>query len=252
MVFLPGLGITALKGPTPNDSSSLRVMTPTETANMVPLMTSSAPYRHFLAQLGTNVTPNQPFAVEHGSTLFVTLPLAVNGQSENAFFTAALQRKTEQTANILETVAVHREVVPQGKHMCIWVKTALISDTLLDNNGTILDGWMLKEGQRINIAGQNFSTQGREQSDAILQTLMANSDGSPSIASTCYDDCSSACAVPNDIAGAAALVCAAVCIGSLGAGCIACATVAAGVYAFNVGCCLVKCNGAPILPCCGS
>jgi predicted DCC family thiol-disulfide oxidoreductase YuxK len=243
LLFIPRLNKNHL---TPQSGTALRILSADEIAPLMPLITSSQSYRHFLAQLGKTALPDQPFALGQGSTVYATIPLTIDDQKERGFFSAALQIASTGIASMREAVALYRQDISQGRKVRLWLNSQLVSEAIFDYQGTIVEGWVIKEQQRVDVTGQNLVAQGRIQSDTILQQLISNST-----AQDCYGDCSNRCSVPNDIAGAAALLCAAACVASLGAACIACATLAAGVYAYNVACCLYKCYVAPAMPCCG-
>lgn len=191
----------------------------------------SAHYRGFTAQLPAGFTlDTQAALVSVGENALLIAPLLHNAQDGGGGMAVVVDRKSGAVQGCLGYVV---EDDNEHKHVRVFDGTKQMADLMLNLAGIVLNGWVLQPGgARTTLTNRDLTDRGREAQAAFLQTLR-NSFATPDTSDVvtaysggnfwgCMNSCLSSMGVPSWVIGAIGAVCLAACVGTLGAGCVAC------------------------------
>jgi uncharacterized repeat protein (TIGR03803 family) len=148
--------------------------------------TSSADFAAVKSQLGPDFAPALDFAFVMGrkdsssDVILVTIPILYKGQYSESTFNAIVDPITQE---LYETFAFTTEIITTGSKSLSWINGQLIVDATFNEQGTVVSGYKVENGGKVDISGQNYVPQGQAAVDSFQQSLQSGASAQASLAS---------------------------------------------------------------------
>lgn len=214
----------------------------------------SAAYQEFHNRIGRDATSGAAIGFVVGDNVFIAIPFTYKGDAQGAALTAIVDRQGRgRTTRNPNTIGWSISSDGDQKHIQAWQDGAAITNFRCDADGNISQGWLLQDGSRVDLVGQNFTADGRNVGAAFIDRLRqpqrgngTNSQGLVAplqSAVNCFTNCLQNAGIPPALAALIGIICTAACIGfPVGAlVCAGCLGAAGGGYASLIGICLLNC-----------
>jgi uncharacterized repeat protein (TIGR03803 family) len=148
------------------------------------LATSSSDFAAVKSQLGPDFAPALDFAFVTGrkdsssDTILVTIPILYKGQYGESVFAAVIDPSIQKLSG---SFAFTTEPVSTDPKSLGWFAGQLALDVILNDQGTIVTGYKVESGSKVDISGQNYVPRGQAAIDSFRQSLQSGASAQASL-----------------------------------------------------------------------